>query len=44
MSRDLNEPAYRESASQYDEEVKAYCSYGHEVIFGMTFEFIRRCR
>lgn len=40
MSRDLNEPDYRESASQYDEEVKAYSSYGHEAIFGMTFEFI----
>ena len=40
MSRDLNESVYIEWASQYDEEVKAYNSYGHDVIFGMTFEFV----
>ena len=40
MSQDLNEPVYKELASQYDEEVKAYSSYGHEVIFGMSFEFV----
>ncbi|MCK5133201.1 MAG: class I SAM-dependent methyltransferase [Candidatus Sabulitectum sp.] len=40
MSLDLNEPVYKELASQYDEEVKAYSSYGHEVIFGMSFEFV----
>jgi len=40
MSQDTNEPAYRELASQYDKEVKAYSSYGHEVIFGMSFEFV----
>jgi predicted TPR repeat methyltransferase len=40
MSQDTNEPVYRELANQYDKEVKAYCSYGHEVIFGMSFEFV----
>jgi len=40
MSQDTNEPAYRELSSQYDKEVKAYSSYGHEVIFGMSFEFV----
>ena len=40
MSQDVNEPVYRELASQYDNEVKAYSSYGHEVIFGMSFEFV----
>lgn len=40
MSREMNEPVQRGSASPYDEEVKAYCSYGHEVIFGMVFEFV----
>ena len=37
MSRDPNEPVH---ANEYDEMVKAYCSYGHEVIFGMGFEFV----
>ncbi len=41
MNPDVNEPVHGESASQYDEEVKAYSSYGHEVIFGMGFEFVR---
>ncbi len=40
MNREMNEPVHRESASQYDEEVKAYSSYGHEVLFGMGFEFV----
>jgi len=40
MSQDVNESVYRELASQYDNEVKAYSSYGHEVIFGMSFEFV----
>jgi len=41
MSQDVNKPVYKEFASQYDEEVKAYDSYGHDVIFGMSFEFVR---
>ncbi len=41
MSQDVNTPVYEELASQYDREVKAYDSYGHDVIFGMSFEFVR---
>ncbi len=40
MRQDANEPVYRELASQYDKEVRAYNSYGHEVIFGMSFAFV----
>jgi len=40
MSQDVNKPVYEESAVQYDEEVKIYGSYGHDVIFGMSFEFV----
>src|SRR6056297_1402867 len=40
MSKDGNKYAYKELASQYDKEVKEYSSYGHEVIFGMSFEFV----
>jgi predicted TPR repeat methyltransferase len=36
----MNQNVYRELASKYDKEVKAYSSYGHEVIFGMSFEFV----
>ena len=31
----MDKPAYKELASKYDEEVKEYDSYGHDVIFGM---------
>ena len=41
MSQDVNKPGYEELASQYDEEVKAYDSHVHDVIFGMSFEFVR---
>ena len=40
MSQNVNKHIYKELASQYDEEVKAYDSYGHNVIFGMGFEFV----
>ena len=40
MSQDADKPDYQELASQYDEEAKAYDSYGHDVIFGMSFEFV----
>ena len=40
MNQDLNETVHGEWASQYDEEVKAYSSYGHEVIFGMCYEYV----
>ena len=37
----MDKPVYKELASQYDEEVKAYDSYGHDIIFGMSFQFVR---
>lgn len=40
MNQDVNRPYYRELASQYDKQVKTYSSYGHEAIFGMSFEFV----
>jgi len=40
MSQDADKPDYQELASQYDEEAKAYDSYGYDVIFGMSFEFV----
>jgi len=40
MNQNVNELVYRELASHYDKEVKAYSSFGHEVIFGMSFEFV----
>ncbi|MCD4675587.1 MAG: class I SAM-dependent methyltransferase [Desulfobacula sp.] len=36
----MNKSVYKEMASQYDKEVKAYDSYGYDVIFGMSFEFV----
>ncbi len=36
----MNQNVYSELASKYDKEVKAYSSFGHEVIFGMSFEFV----
>jgi predicted TPR repeat methyltransferase len=33
-------PDYRESADDYDSQVKDYDAWGHNVIFGMTFEFV----
>ena len=40
MNQELNNSTYRELANQYDDEVKAYSSYGHDVIFGMSYEFV----
>lgn len=40
MSENENKSVYQELASQYDEEVKAYGSYAHDVIFGMSFDFV----
>ncbi len=31
---------YKELASNYDNQVKEYDSYGHNIIFGMSFEFV----
>ena len=36
----MNEYDYKEIANQYDEQVKEYDSYGHDVIFGMCYEYV----
>ncbi|NQT23831.1 class I SAM-dependent methyltransferase [candidate division KSB1 bacterium] len=36
----MNKTIYKELTSQYDEEVKSYDSYGHDIIFGMSFQFV----
>ena len=41
MSEDMEKSAHKEFASHYDEEVKAYDSYGHDVIFGMGFDYVK---
>jgi predicted TPR repeat methyltransferase len=33
--------AHNEEAKNYDSQVKEYDSYGHDVIFGMCFEFVK---
>jgi predicted TPR repeat methyltransferase len=40
-NHNMNEYDYKEIASTYDEEVKEYDSYGHDVIFGMCYEYVR---
>ena len=37
---DSSRYSYDEIAQNYDEEVKAYDSFAHEAIFGMSYEFI----
>ena len=37
----MKEYNYIEIASQYDLEVKEYNSYGHDLIFGMGFEYVK---
>ena len=32
---------YNEDATKYDQQVKEYDSYGHDVLFGMCFEFVK---
>ena len=36
----MNEYDYEETASKYDEEVKEYGTYVHDVIFGMCYEYV----
>lgn len=38
----MNENDYKENASQYDDQVKEYDSYGHDVVFGMSFEYVKQ--
>ena len=33
---------YKDLASNYDRQVKEYDSYGHDVLFGMSFEFVKK--
>ena len=37
----MNEECYKELANQYDEQVKEYDSYGYNVIFGMSYEYVK---
>lgn len=37
----MNEYSYNENANQYDKQVKEYDSYGHNVIFGMSYEYVK---
>ncbi len=38
----MNENDYKKNASQYDDQVKEYDSYGHDVVFGMSFEYVKQ--
>jgi predicted TPR repeat methyltransferase len=40
MSENRYKP-HHEAADRYDDEVKAYNSYLHDVVFGMSFEYVR---
>lgn len=40
MNQDVDVPVYKESASNYDNQIKAYDSYGHDALFGMSFGFV----
>lgn len=37
----MNRDDYKENASQYDEQVKEYDSYLHNVLFGMSYEYVK---
>lgn len=41
MGKDKIISAHNEEAKNYDSQVKEYDSYGHDVIFGMCFEFVK---
>ncbi len=36
----MNESNYRETASNYDNQAKEYDSYGYDVLFGMSYDYI----
>jgi len=40
MNQEDNKAVYKELASDYDNQVKEYDSYGHDVIFGMCFDYV----
>jgi ubiquinone/menaquinone biosynthesis C-methylase UbiE len=37
----MEEYDYKEDAGHYDEQVKEYNSYTHDIIFGMSYEYIK---
>jgi predicted TPR repeat methyltransferase len=37
----MNEYDYKENAANYDNQVREYDSYAHDVIFGMSYEFVK---
>ena len=37
----MNEYNYKEIANRYDEQVKDYDSFGHDVIFGMSYQYVK---
>jgi predicted TPR repeat methyltransferase len=37
----MEEYNYKENASQYDEQVKEYDSYVHDIIFGMSYDYVK---
>jgi len=37
----MEKSAHNEFANHYDDEVRAYDSYGHDVIFGMSFDYVK---
>ena len=37
----MDEYDYEEIACQYDEQVKEYDSYAHDIIFGMCYEYVK---
>ncbi|MGD9162689.1 MAG: class I SAM-dependent methyltransferase, partial [Desulfobacteraceae bacterium] len=41
MKEEDTEYSYREDAGSYDRQVREYDSYTHDVIFGMSFEFVK---
>lgn len=38
--QDTNESDYRETAVNYDNQVKEYDSYGNDVLFGMCYDYV----
>ena len=41
MDQEKSLAEYKELASNYELQIKEYDSYGHNVIFGMSFEFVK---
>jgi predicted TPR repeat methyltransferase len=41
MRKNKYNPSHEAAADRYDDEVKAYNSYLHDVVFGMSFEYVR---